>query len=87
MGEDGFDHCCAARDVLAHGLAVRGDPRVHNHVTSSFQKIGLFQFPQSEQHQAAPLPRLDQHEVGMVNATLDVAGDGDQPPLRIEDFQ
>jgi hypothetical protein len=29
----------------------------------------------------------DQHQVGMVNATLHVAGDGDEPPLGIEDFQ
>ena len=36
---------------------------------------------------AYQLPRLDQHEVGMVNASLNVASDGDQPPLGIEDFQ
>ena len=36
---------------------------------------------------AYQLPRLDQHEVGMVNASLDVAGDRDEPPLRVQDFQ
>ena len=36
---------------------------------------------------AYQLPRLDQQEVGMVNASLNVASDGDQPPLGIQDFQ
>ena len=33
------------------------------------------------------LPSLDQDEVGMVNATVHVAGDGYETPLGIEDFQ
>jgi hypothetical protein len=30
---------------------------------------------------------LDQNKVGMVNAAFHVTGDGDEPPLGIQDFQ
>ena len=65
---------------LTDGFCPEGERR------SPLQSVNAC-FQSSARFLVVPRPPLDQHEMGMVNASLDVAGDSDEPPLGIQNFQ